>query len=73
MLKAVAVAAHDEEAKDRAQAAHNAGKRLAQDKPTRGLPAMIAMFGEPVAVKCAEWLNYETRQETKNGETEATE
>ncbi|MEA1831737.1 VapE family protein [Methylobacterium durans] len=57
-VTAVAKVAGDGELMDRRRAAENAAETFKQGGPTRGLPALAEMFGEPVAKKAAEWLGY---------------
>jgi hypothetical protein len=58
MLEAIATAAGDEQAADRAQAGRDAVRQHDKGGDTRGLPKLVDIFGEKVASKVAEWLNY---------------
>lgn len=54
----VARAAQDEEWRDRVRAAHDAATAYQKDARTRGYPALKELFGDKVAEKAAEWLDY---------------
>jgi hypothetical protein len=57
-LEAVARAAIDEEAFDRKTAGRDAFRHLESGGNTAGFPTLCEDFGEPVAKKVAEWLDY---------------
>ena len=66
MLKAIAKAAGDNEAADRAQAARDCIRQYANREAARGRPKMAEAFGEEVAAKAAEWLGLdEAEAETR--------
>ncbi|MCK1607244.1 bifunctional DNA primase/polymerase [Bradyrhizobium sp. 166] len=57
--ESVARAAHDEEWRDRVQAAHDAAIAHQKGERARGYPALKELFGEKIADKAAEWLGYD--------------
>ena len=54
----IARAAKDEEVRDRMRAAEDAALAFQKREKTRGYPALKDLFGEKVAEKAAEWLDY---------------
>ena len=69
----VARAAKDDEVRDRIQAAHDATIALQKDAPTRGFPALKDLFGDKVATKIAEWLDYGQRSHDETGTSNVEE
>jgi Bifunctional DNA primase/polymerase, N-terminal len=61
----VARAAKDDEVRDRIQAAQDATIALQKDEPTRGFPALRDLFGDKIATKVAEWLDYGARDKSR--------
>jgi putative DNA primase/helicase len=54
----IARAANDEEIRDRVQAGHDATIAYQKGGLTRGYPALEELFGEKIADKLADWLDY---------------
>jgi hypothetical protein len=54
----VARAAKDEQVRDRIQTAHDATIAYQKGERTRGYPAVKELFGDKIADKVAEWLDY---------------
>src|SRR5262249_25960468 len=63
VLKAAAYAAGDEQGPDRVQAGRDAVKQYNNGGNTYGFPTLEKTFGEKVASKIAEWLNYQGASE----------
>ncbi|HZV05857.1 MAG TPA: bifunctional DNA primase/polymerase [Gemmataceae bacterium] len=61
-LEWIARAAGDDEVRDRVQAAHDVTTAFQKGEKTRGYPALKELFGEKVAEKAAEWLDYNSRE-----------
>jgi predicted P-loop ATPase len=61
MLEAIATAAGDDQATNRMQAARDAVKQYGSGGETRGLPKLAETFGEKVANKAAQWLEYKSQ------------
>ena len=60
--EAVAKAAHAD-INHAKRCAEDAAKAFAENRPCFGLPQAIEVFGEKVAKKCAEWLDYKGAEE----------
>jgi len=73
-LEAIARAAVDEEACDRKTAGRDAFRHFENGGNTAGFPTLCEDFGEPVAKKVAEWLDYkpEAREEQQSARKDAT-
>jgi hypothetical protein len=56
-------AAKDDEVRDRMRAAEDAALAFQKGEKTRGYPALKDLFGEKVAEKAAEWLDYNGARE----------
>jgi putative DNA primase/helicase len=59
----VARAANDEDWRDRIRTAHDAAIAHQEGERTRGYPAMKELFGDKIADKVAEWLDYQGARE----------
>jgi P4 family phage/plasmid primase-like protien len=69
MLEAIAEAAGDDQPEDRAKAGRDGVKNFATGGDTRGLPKLKETFGDKVAKKAAEWLDYNSQQEPTLGDS----
>lgn len=61
IVEAITAAADDREGEDRAKAAEDAVENHMTGGSSRGYPAMVETFGEAVAHRVADWLNYGKR------------
>jgi len=71
MLGAIATAAEDEQWEDRVKAGRDAVKQYSDGGKTRGYPTLVEAFGDTVASRAAQWLNYTPAQELQGGVTVA--
>lgn len=58
LVEAVAIAAGDNEKRDRMRAAEDHAIEHQQGRPSRGYPSLAETFGDKVAARVAEWLDY---------------
>ncbi len=65
-LEALTKAANDEEPWDRKTAGRDAQRHFASGGNTAGFPALREDFGEPIAKRVAEWLDYDSVREQGN-------
>jgi len=68
---AITLTANDPKWKNRVEAAVDAAEAHARGKHAYGLPAMCEMFGDAVASKVAEWLDYPGNSKTELDEQRA--
>jgi hypothetical protein len=63
MLEAIVTAAGDEQGPDRVKAGRDAVRQYGNGGETRGMPMLVETFGEKVAIKAAQWLDYTSSSE----------